>query len=211
MGKSSQVRHAPGNQSGAACRGQHARLGGRQHQLSNTLEGPTRSGKTGDRLVAGGTPHQGRPHGANRSSPPASVSADRTHEHFGTESGTWLVLGADRQEHSSSPPPPSPRGSDGIDEDGPDALVQLPQPVNKFPDFVRYVVQRLRGSARRWAKSKSPRRSHGPACTWEQPRWAASSRRNAATSIALARGAGVTGAAIVLSRPSTPVTSGTSI
>ncbi len=32
-----------------------------------------------------------------------------------------------------------------IDEDGPDALVQLPQPpVNRFPDFVRYNVQRLK-------------------------------------------------------------------
>ena len=31
-----------------------------------------------------------------------------------------------------------------IDEDGPDALVQLRQPVNKFPDFVHCVVQRLK-------------------------------------------------------------------
>jgi transposase InsO family protein len=31
-----------------------------------------------------------------------------------------------------------------LDEDGPDALVQLPVPVNKFPEFVRYVVQRLK-------------------------------------------------------------------
>ena len=31
-----------------------------------------------------------------------------------------------------------------LDEDGPDALVQLPVPVNKFPDFVHYVVQRLK-------------------------------------------------------------------
>jgi transposase InsO family protein len=31
-----------------------------------------------------------------------------------------------------------------LDEEGPDALVQLRQPVNKFPDFVRYVVQRLK-------------------------------------------------------------------
>jgi transposase InsO family protein len=30
------------------------------------------------------------------------------------------------------------------DEEGPDALVQLGQPVNKFPDFVRYLVQRLK-------------------------------------------------------------------
>jgi putative transposase len=30
-----------------------------------------------------------------------------------------------------------------LDEDGAAALVQLPVPVNKFPDFVRYAVQRL--------------------------------------------------------------------
>jgi putative transposase len=30
-----------------------------------------------------------------------------------------------------------------LDEQGSDALVQLPIPVNKFPDFVRYTVQRL--------------------------------------------------------------------
>jgi transposase InsO family protein len=31
-----------------------------------------------------------------------------------------------------------------IDENGPDALLQLREPVNKFPDFVRYIVQRLK-------------------------------------------------------------------
>jgi putative transposase len=31
-----------------------------------------------------------------------------------------------------------------VDEDGPNALVQLRQPVNRFPDFVRYAVQRLK-------------------------------------------------------------------
>ena len=31
-----------------------------------------------------------------------------------------------------------------VDEDGADALVQMRIPVNKFPDFVRYVVQRLK-------------------------------------------------------------------
>jgi len=31
-----------------------------------------------------------------------------------------------------------------VDEQGPDALVQLPDPVNEFPDFVRYLVQRLK-------------------------------------------------------------------
>ncbi|HUT58356.1 MAG TPA: helix-turn-helix domain-containing protein [Phycisphaerae bacterium] len=31
-----------------------------------------------------------------------------------------------------------------IDEDEPDALVPLREPVNKFPGFVRYIVQRLK-------------------------------------------------------------------
>jgi len=31
-----------------------------------------------------------------------------------------------------------------LDEEGPDALVRLPQPVNKFPDFVAYLAKRLR-------------------------------------------------------------------
>ncbi len=31
-----------------------------------------------------------------------------------------------------------------LDEEGPDALVQLRQPVNKFPELVRYIVQRLK-------------------------------------------------------------------
>jgi len=31
-----------------------------------------------------------------------------------------------------------------LEEEGPGALVQLLEPVNKFPDFVRYAVQRLK-------------------------------------------------------------------
>ena len=31
-----------------------------------------------------------------------------------------------------------------VDEQGPDALLQLPEPVNRFPDFVRYAVQQLK-------------------------------------------------------------------
>jgi DNA-binding transcriptional regulator YiaG len=31
-----------------------------------------------------------------------------------------------------------------LDESGPEALMQLPEPVNRFPDFVRFVVQRLK-------------------------------------------------------------------
>ncbi len=34
-----------------------------------------------------------------------------------------------------------------LDESGPDALVQLCEPVNKFPEFVRYAVQRLKALA----------------------------------------------------------------
>jgi len=31
-----------------------------------------------------------------------------------------------------------------LDEEGPDALVRLPEPVNRFPDFVSYLVRRLK-------------------------------------------------------------------
>ena len=31
-----------------------------------------------------------------------------------------------------------------VDEQGPEALVQLPAPVNRYPDFVRYVVQQVK-------------------------------------------------------------------
>jgi len=31
-----------------------------------------------------------------------------------------------------------------LDEEGPDALVQIPVPVNRFPEFVRYLVRRLK-------------------------------------------------------------------
>jgi len=32
-----------------------------------------------------------------------------------------------------------------IDDQGANPLLQLREPVNKFPDFVRYIVQRVRG------------------------------------------------------------------
>jgi len=35
------------------------------------------------------------------------------------------------------------------DEQGPSALVQLSEPVNRFPDFVRYLVRRSRSRGRR--------------------------------------------------------------
>jgi len=41
-----------------------------------------------------------------------------------------------------------------LDEDGPEALVQPCQPVNKFSDFVRYIVQRLQTLCPRLGKAK---------------------------------------------------------
>jgi len=41
-----------------------------------------------------------------------------------------------------------------LDEDGPDALVQLHQPVNKFPAYVSYVVQRLKTLCPTMGKAK---------------------------------------------------------
>ena len=41
-----------------------------------------------------------------------------------------------------------------IDEDGSSALVQLPEPVKKFPDFVRHMVQRLKALCQSLGKVK---------------------------------------------------------
>lgn len=41
-----------------------------------------------------------------------------------------------------------------IDEGGPDALVQIREPVNRFPDFVRYAVQRLKALCPTLGKAK---------------------------------------------------------
>ena len=41
-----------------------------------------------------------------------------------------------------------------LDEDGPDALVQLPEPVNRFPEFVGYLVRRLKVLCPRLGKVK---------------------------------------------------------
>ena len=41
-----------------------------------------------------------------------------------------------------------------LDEDGPDALLRMPDPVNKFPDFVRGIVQRLQALCPRMGKVK---------------------------------------------------------
>jgi transposase InsO family protein len=41
-----------------------------------------------------------------------------------------------------------------VDEEGPHALVQIREPVNKFPDFVRYAVQRLKSLCPTLGKAK---------------------------------------------------------
>jgi len=41
-----------------------------------------------------------------------------------------------------------------LDEEGPDALVQLQRPVNRFPDFVAYTVQKLKGLCPMMGKKK---------------------------------------------------------
>ncbi len=46
-----------------------------------------------------------------------------------------------------------------IDEEGPDALVQLREPVNRFPQFVRYAVQRLKTLCPTMGKVKIAQRS----------------------------------------------------
>jgi hypothetical protein len=55
-----------------------------------------------------------------------------------------------------------------LDEQGPDALLRLPVPVNKFPEFVTY-----RRSVRASARSRSHRFWHALACTWVSARSAA--------------------------------------
>ena len=68
-----------------------------------------------------------------------------------------------------------------LDEDGPDALVQLPVPVNKFPDFVRYVVAAAQNALPyRWAKSRSLRRLPGRACISGRQPLAGCSRKSLA-------------------------------
>jgi hypothetical protein len=45
-----------------------------------------------------------------------------------------------------------------VDEQGPDALVQLREPVNRFPDFVRYLVQQLKALCPMLGKTTAPAR-----------------------------------------------------
>ena len=41
-----------------------------------------------------------------------------------------------------------------LDDEGPHALVELRKPVNKFPDFVAYIVGRLKTLCRSLGKAK---------------------------------------------------------
>jgi hypothetical protein len=54
----------------------------------------------------------------------------------------WLLEQTARVFHVTAPTIASWVGR--LDEEGPDALVQIRTPVNRFPDFVRYAVQRLK-------------------------------------------------------------------
>jgi Helix-turn-helix domain len=61
--------------------------------------------------------------------------------------------------------------SQRLDEEGPAALVQTPQPVNRSPDFVAYLVQRLKVLCPQVGKveiAEIPARSD---CTWRRARW----------------------------------------
>ena len=52
-----------------------------------------------------------------------------------------------------------------VDEGGPNALIQTREPVNRFPDFVRYAVQRPEGTV--------PESGQGEDCWDLVPRWPA--------------------------------------
>jgi hypothetical protein len=41
-----------------------------------------------------------------------------------------------------------------VDEQGPGALVQLPEPVNRFPEFVRHIVRRLKALSPSMGKAR---------------------------------------------------------
>ncbi|MCY2990943.1 MAG: helix-turn-helix domain-containing protein [Planctomycetota bacterium] len=69
-----------------------------------------------------------------------SLAADRTHGHLGTPGGSWLETARAFLVTADTVASWIRR----VDEAGPDALVQIPEPVNKFPDFVRAMVQRFR-------------------------------------------------------------------
>jgi len=56
-----------------------------------------------------------------------------------------------------------------VDEQGPDALLQIREPVNKFPDFVRYAVQRLKALCPTMGKVKITQTLCGAGCTSDPP------------------------------------------
>ena len=56
-----------------------------------------------------------------------------------------------------------------LDESGPDALVQLPELVNNFPDFVRYSVQLLKSLGPTMGKFKIARAPAPAVCTGPSP------------------------------------------
>jgi hypothetical protein len=54
-----------------------------------------------------------------------------------------MVVGADRLPPADHPPDRG-RLDGGLDDGGPKALVQIPEPVSRFPEFVGYLVRRLK-------------------------------------------------------------------
>ena len=58
-----------------------------------------------------------------------------------------------------------------LEEQGADALVQLTSPVNKFPEYVGYLVRRLRTLCPTLGKRKLAEVLGGLACNWEQRPW----------------------------------------
>ena len=57
-----------------------------------------------------------------------------------------------------------------VDEQGPDALLQIRDPVNKFPDFVRYAVQRLKTLCSSMGKVKIAQTLPALDCVWVRRR-----------------------------------------
>ena len=98
-------------------------------------------------------------------------------------------------------------GMKRIHEEGLDAIAQLRVPVNKFPDFVRYAIQRHRPCAPRWAKRNGPKSWHGPVSTSELRPSAESARKTRHPSRALRQR---TQRNTARSRPVIPITSGMS-
>jgi hypothetical protein len=57
-----------------------------------------------------------------------------------------------------------------LDKQGPDALVRLPEPVNKFPEFIAYLVKQLRTLCQWWDSSCwAPQVGGTPLCESTEP------------------------------------------